>query len=216
MRLTAVAWLFLAFLLAALLPLSARAQCVSSFECIHPSHSCVYIGVGVMYGSSFWQRTFDLEDASSCDPFPGLGGSSVDSYDAFPFTELSYDGVNYQSYYGAARAQLQVRLSTVADNGIDKTVQTEILAMDIALGSLPPFILIRESPTLPSLGQAQSHTQGDGTFVVDSFFDVFTELSFDTGQTWTPSSGSLRIVLMQAPPLPTQGTTWGSVKAMYR
>jgi hypothetical protein len=46
-------------------------------------------------------------------------------------------------------------------------------------------VMVRESPTLPSLGQT-SVSGGLGDYTIDSFFDVFTELSLDGGQTWGP------------------------------
>jgi hypothetical protein len=36
-------------------------------------------------------------------------------------------------------------------------------------------------------------------FHIDSFFDVFTELSVDGGATWIPSSGATRLTLVPEP-----------------
>lgn len=47
--------------------------------------------------------------------------------------------------------------------------------------------MIRESPTLASTGQTTVTPIGGGLFQIDSFFDVFTELSLDGGATWLPS-----------------------------
>jgi hypothetical protein len=56
--------------------------------------------------------------------------------------------------------------------------------------------MIRESPTLPSKGKtsitdigAPGPGPGDNGYHIDSFFDVFTELSLDGGMTWIPKSG---------------------------
>ena len=68
------------------------------------------------------------------------------------------------------------------------TFQTEMLALNLT-GFAPfgPF-MVRESPTLPSLGVTTVTDIGGGLFQIDSFFDVFTELSIDGGQTWMPST----------------------------
>ena len=68
------------------------------------------------------------------------------------------------------------------------TFQTEMLAMN--LSGISPFgsFMIRESPTLASTGQTTITALGGGNFQIDSFFDVFTELSLDGGQTWIPDS----------------------------
>jgi hypothetical protein len=60
-------------------------------------------------------------------------------------------------------------------------------------------VMIRESPSRPSLGKTSITDigppgPGNGTpdegWHIDSFFDVFTELSVDGGQTWIPKSGN--------------------------
>jgi hypothetical protein len=68
------------------------------------------------------------------------------------------------------------------------TFDTEIISMDLSgISALGPF-MIRESPTLQSLGQTTITDIGGGQFRIDSFFDVFTELSIDGGATWMPST----------------------------
>jgi hypothetical protein len=59
------------------------------------------------------------------------------------------------------------------------TFQTEMVGMD--LQGFSGMVRIRESPTLPSLGQTRITDNMDGTYHIDSFFDVFTELSLDGG-----------------------------------
>lgn len=76
------------------------------------------------------------------------------------------------------------------------TFQTEMLAMDLTGGG----VWIRESPTLPSLGQTSITDIGGGMYHIDSFFDVFTELTLDNGQSWTPSSnGPAHVDLLPEP-----------------
>ncbi len=72
--------------------------------------------------------------------------------------------------------------------------ETEIVSMDLR-GSIPggPVLLIRESPSIQSLGQASIRDAGDGRFRIDSFFDVFTEASLDDSQIWIASAGSTRL-----------------------
>jgi hypothetical protein len=43
-------------------------------------------------------------------------------------------------------------------------------------------------------------------FRIDSFFDVFTDLSLDGGQTWTPSSGPGGSTVMTLEDIPEPGT----------
>jgi len=69
-------------------------------------------------------------------------------------------------------------------SGQTGTFQTEMLQLNLSGNS--PFgpVMIRESPTLQTLGQTSVTDIGGGLFRIDSFFDVFTELSIDGGATW--------------------------------
>ena len=73
--------------------------------------------------------------------------------------------------------------------------QTEMLSMDLSMGP----VRVRESPTLPSLGVTSIMDNGNGTYHIDSFFDVFTELSLDGGMTWRPSAGPSHVYLAPEP-----------------
>jgi hypothetical protein len=78
------------------------------------------------------------------------------------------------------------------------TYDTEMLLLTISSG-LPGGALLRESPTLASDGQTTESDAGGGLFRIDSFFDIFVELSLDGGQSWIPSSGSSHQTLGNVP-----------------
>ena len=69
------------------------------------------------------------------------------------------------------------------------TFQTEMLSLNLQ-GTVPGLgaFMIRESPTLQSTGQVTITALPGGMFQIDSFFDVFTELSTDGGATWMPGT----------------------------
>ncbi|MGZ4974607.1 MAG: hypothetical protein ACXWDN_17755, partial [Limisphaerales bacterium] len=95
---------------------------------------------------------------------------------------------------------------------------TEILQLNLSGGSMPNGMMIRESPTLQSTGQTTvrsvvfgggSPTGSFGNYI-DSFFDVFTELSLDGGGTWTPASEASVMELVGSDPdlvVPVTGST---------
>jgi hypothetical protein len=71
---------------------------------------------------------------------------------------------------------------------------TEMLSMNLLGTFMGNPVMIRESPSRPSLGKTSIEDVGpagppDGPYHIDSFFDVFTELSLDGGQTWIPKAG---------------------------
>ena len=79
------------------------------------------------------------------------------------------------------------------------TFDTEMLSMSLTgMTPLGP-LMVRESPTLPSLGRTSITDIGGGMYHIDSFFDVFTELSLDGGQSWIPSQGPTRVNLCPEP-----------------
>ncbi|MHC4697218.1 MAG: hypothetical protein ACYTFA_10780 [Planctomycetota bacterium] len=76
------------------------------------------------------------------------------------------------------------------------TFSTEIISMSLTgdVGGVP--IEIRESPSLASTGQTTITDLGGGLYQVDSFFDVFTELSVDGGPFDPQTDGPGRMVLV--------------------
>ncbi|MDY7010533.1 MAG: PEP-CTERM sorting domain-containing protein [Planctomycetota bacterium] len=68
-------------------------------------------------------------------------------------------------------------------------------------GSIGPVIgIIRENLTLASTGQIEITDLGGGLYNIDSFFDIFTELSVDGGQSFSPDvNAPHRMVLVPEP-----------------
>ncbi len=83
---------------------------------------------------------------------------------------------------------------------ITGTFQTEMLFLNLngttALGGFQ----LRESPTLASLGQTSISSLGGGQFRIDSQFDIFLEISIDSGANWFPNvNGAARVTLGPEP-----------------
>lgn len=120
------------------------------------------------------------------------------------------------TFHREAPAQVTVKVTNMGSAGGTTTFDTEMLQLDISGGSLPPAIRLRESPTRPSLGQTKERP-GAGGFYIDSFFDIFTELSLDGGQTWMPSDNGAGHVQMDIiNPTPANNSTRGKIKSLYR
>lgn len=79
------------------------------------------------------------------------------------------------------------------------TYETEIISMSLRGGSFPAGVIVRESPTRRSVGTLRTDSSGGDDFIVDSFFDVFTEISVDGGQTWVPAHRAVRLPLVFVP-----------------
>jgi hypothetical protein len=72
---------------------------------------------------------------------------------------------------------------------------TEMLQLNLSGGTIPTGFMLRESPTLPSRGRACLGQNDMGQHLIASFFDVFTELSLNGGQTFAPSARPARLTL---------------------
>ncbi|MCB8932449.1 MAG: PEP-CTERM sorting domain-containing protein [Fimbriimonadaceae bacterium] len=87
-------------------------------------------------------------------------------------------------------------------SGPPEQIPIEIVALSLTSVQpipLPPLVQIRENPVVPSFGNTTITPLGGGQFQVDSFFDVFFEVSLDGGQSWTPGDRPAHMVLNPAP-----------------
>jgi hypothetical protein len=78
------------------------------------------------------------------------------------------------------------------------TFNTQMLSMDMTGNVAGHSVEIMLDPTNPTLGQTMVDGAGGGLFRIDSFFDVFTELSIDHGP-FVPSTGAARVDLLPEP-----------------
>jgi hypothetical protein len=79
------------------------------------------------------------------------------------------------------------------------TFETEIIAMSLTGMVLGMPVEIRESPSLSTLGQTTITDLGGGLYQIDSFFDVFTELSMNGGPFVPQTGGPSRVDLVPEP-----------------
>ena len=215
--------LLIAVVLALALPaVQAVAQNTFGSDCIPPPST---------YASQFHARysdgtnVYDLtqpkhERFTSCDPppAPNPGSSTQHSFGSQVSGSLSMNGGPQQSLL--CPANTMVRVTGNHQTGSTRFFDTEMLQLDLIGGTLPPGVLIRESPSKQSTGKTAISDLGGGQFRIDSFFDIFTELSVDGGQTYHPSTdtnGNPYAARMEIPgTVPVEFRGWGNVKTLYR
>jgi hypothetical protein len=100
-----------------------------------------------------------------------------------------------------ANANCLVSVGSSGFQSREQVYQTEMLALNVSGGSLPPGVMIRESPTRRSAGEAHYSNTGNG-YRIGSFFDIFTEISLDGGQTWSQSDTAGHMELHIDPGVP--------------
>ena len=97
------------------------------------------------------------------------------------------------------------------------TFDTEMISMNLTGTMDSTTVMIRESLTQSSAGQTMISDIGGGQFHVDSFFDVWTELSVDGGSNWIPqSSGPTRVNLVVPEPASMTLLAVGGLAAVAR
>jgi hypothetical protein len=117
---------------------------------------------------------------------PGTAGTSTsESFGSEVDMQVSFDGGNtWTNLYASANVGVVVTNHT-SYNGTTY-FDTQMTQLDLTGGTLPPGMEVRVSPTLPSIGRTSVRTNGGG-YMISSFFDVFTEISLDGGNTWSPT-----------------------------
>jgi hypothetical protein len=134
----------------------------------------------IMHANGIGMRNLELKNITGQQPV-----ASGNSYGINSFFDVFFD----ISMNGGAS---WTPVSTLGKPGSwlyspsgSNTFNTEMTSLSLSGGTLPGGIMIRESPTRASVG-VTSYSQGGGGYQVNSFFDIFTEVSLDGGQTWSP------------------------------
>ena len=163
---------------------------VGTMQSFHPGGANIVIRGGV-------QRNF-----SESFPPPPPGQGQFENYNSLMDLQISLDGgQTFNRYTAQALTLLQVTRNANINWGDGRYFDTEMLQLNISGGTLPEGMMIRESPTRSSLGRTAILPDGTDGFRLDSFFDVFTELSLDGGRTWDSAiDGPVSSALIPTPP----------------
>jgi hypothetical protein len=167
----------------------------------------VYKGVGtpppaISYGGPALLYVFTDPQVRVLAPVQrsASGADEMEQFDATYDANLSVGGSPLMPLHSSGHA------SAVTHNKNGQTVglfDTELLSMNLS-GGPGGSVMLRESPTLASTGKTTIKAIGGGQYQIDSFFDVFTELSIDGGQTWMPDrNGPAHMELFSSVPEPS-------------
>jgi hypothetical protein len=138
------------------------------------------------------------------EPDPGNNGNFTATSFFDVFAEVTLDANT--NIFSATGVGSLMESDTSDHLPASSQIQTEMLTLQLSGGTLPPGLEIREStnPTLVtnSTGQTTVQDIGGGTFQINSFFDVFPEISLDGGTNWSPATGA---AVLDSTPEPTVG-----------
>jgi hypothetical protein len=128
---------------------------------------------------------FYFSPLSGHSPVPTPSGWMIDSTFNFTYSvDLRRGNDPFTTHTGTGTAHV---VGTAPLGPEPRIFDMEMLSFDISgvYNGVSPF-LIRESPTLASTGKTTIESLAGGQYRIDSFFDVFTDMSVDGGQTWFP------------------------------
>jgi uncharacterized repeat protein (TIGR01451 family) len=145
---------------------------------------------------------------------PAAGVTNTHSFNSVLDLDISTDGGKTFQSVRVTNAPVQVTVANSSASTDNPIYDTEMTSLNL---TLPNGVMVRESPSLPSRGMTEIDTQTDGTYKITSFFDIFTELSLDGGNTWSPATnGPVRVQLTpQAPEVPTPNGNLPLTNAPY-
>lgn len=184
---------------AAIAATTSMAQVIRNSDNLPPSDSS-YVGqFHARYASGLVQLSNPIHDMfTNSSPPPGPGGTTTHSFGSRVSADVSISGGTPARL--TANADCTVIVRWLDQIGNLRIFETEMTQLDISGGDLPAGVMIRESPTLPSMGRTTIEDIGGGMYRIDSFFDIFTELTLSGGQTWFPTeSGAGRVTLVPEP-----------------
>lgn len=124
-------------------------------------------------------------------------GDEIERFDSLLIATGSFGGMSFPlRLHGPVSILTRDKVGAVTG-----TFDTEMLSMSLTGSSPFGDIMVRESPTLPSMGRVMiADINSGGLFRIDSFFDIFTELSLDGGQNFIPQqNGPTRVNLVPEP-----------------
>jgi len=93
------------------------------------------------------------------------------------------------------QAHMAERITLSAEQGAVRTFDTELVTFEFGGSATPGGALVRESPTLASSGRTTITALSGGRYRIESYYDVWLELSMDGGQTWHLAEAAVRMTL---------------------
>lgn len=132
---------------------------------------------------------------------PTFGQKQTNTFGSQLDFQYSSDG---GAHFTPMRAPVMttVKLNNVRGFMGRSTYETEVTQFDITGGDLPAGVRIRESPTKASIGGNSSLAGGGGGgagggAAINSFFDIYTEISTDNGVSWAAATNGLAHMELQ-------------------
>jgi hypothetical protein len=167
----------------ALLASGAIAQPIFSSDQMPMPGGSYQQGSPIRFANDWMMGGCILYDFTAFGPPPGPGGMLHYGGPARGGAHITpAGGGGFDSFFDVF---IDISLTHTGQSGPNRFFNTEMLSLQLVSQSDPIRIRMMNSPQ-PS-GSTIITDVGGGNFRIDSFFDVFVELSIDGGQSWVPS-----------------------------
>jgi len=166
-------------------------------DCLPPVNGQYGSPTLLSYGTELSIRNFVMANFIDCNPPPSaVGQTEIHTNSSTATFEFSQDSGNTWVPVQAP-ATITEKITKIGETGTERDFVSEVLSLNISGGSLPPGVMIRESPSKQSTGETSIQDAPEG-FLISSFFDIFTEISLDGGQTFIAAIQPINIILTGA------------------
>ena len=136
--------------------------------------------------------------SSSVEPPNEVGGSVLSTYLATFVGELvlqpSVAG-SVVTHALTVQARMAERITLSETRGSAQTFSTELVTFELRGSGMPDNIVVRESSDLVSAGVTTITAVSGGMNRVESYYDVWLEISLDGGRTWHQAQNVVRMTL---------------------
>lgn len=139
---------------------------------------------------------------SAVEPPRAVGGTVVSDYVATFVGELVLEPPLVPiavTHPLAVEAQMVERITLASSRRGRRLFDTELVTLDLRGSGMPAGVMVRESPSRPSMGRTTLTSLSRDRYRVESFFDVWLEISLDSGRSWHPARAPVRMSLERAP-----------------
>jgi hypothetical protein len=92
-------------------------------------------------------------------------------------------------------ARMAESITLVGSSGDERTFDAELVAFELQGAGLPDGIMVRESPDRSSAGMTTVTAVSESRSRVETYYDVWLEISLDGGRAWHPAERSVRMTL---------------------
>lgn len=136
--------------------------------------------------------------SSAVAPPAAVGQTALSAYTATFVGELTLEPpavTSAETHSLDLSARMEESITLAGQSGGVLTFETELVTFELQGTGMPTGILVRESPDRASAGVTTVTAVSGGQNRVETYYDVWLDVSLDAGRTWTRAEQPVRMTL---------------------